>query len=878
MLERRPNRRALTVAVIGALLAAAGAYLVLGRGAPPSAGTIPGGRAGAPLEGRRLPSPASGIEVEPNRDRAGERAPARAAEDPPGEPLGRAVRGRCVDIDSNALPGVRVEWIAEEVDAGSGGEAGPEPAATDPSGRFRLEGVPIDRAIRAYFRAEGFLPVSMALALGPGPGDFDLGTIVLARGVRLLGTVTDESGAPLVGVSVALERYTEVPRTQDPRSEQSHRGVTNAFGEFDLGPCLPGTYLVDCEDLAVLEGTPTLVAPTAQEHRVHLVVARGVGDRLLQGHVKSSRGEFLEGARVHATDGRGGHWRATTDARGGFRLLRDRPVVGELTLSAVAPGHTLTVASSTYPWGAEDAQVTLRRAPGISLEVLDDAGRGVPSYAVRIYRIGAHPLAPLQREPLRFSSDVGPDGFSQIPDLIEGGYWLRVEPEGREDLERSPFLPLVLRVDARTEERPEELRVVLPRRVVRRVRLVAPGQVPVPGCGVELFETKPEDRGTGVFAGAPLGRALSVPREALHLSARRSDGRGELLIHGPSDTPLVLEILGPGCMPKSVELTRLDGEGVLEIQVDVPTSTIVSVTSQDTLADIERALQRSPSLRFFPEGADPRREGQRLVLDSRAFSGASKGTHERTAYLPPGRWTPVLDLHRERIALEPFDLAHGQSHSLVLDLEPYAPAILEGLVLWGSEPLSLVDIELQQWVSVLGGQQPYWQSRRVQCDAAGRFRVECLPGKYRVLLPGTSANTLGAVALPEELELTPRGSLAVEFRVELGAIRLRLVDPRGRPIGGVTEVELRRAADSGWVCAFAASDAEGWTQFSRCEIGSFHLTAFPRSLSEFRARVDYAMQEGLEALEAKRIELGEVHVSANQTVELELTLPDAYFE
>lgn len=820
-------------------------------------------------------------ENDPERSLGEERLGRRSAgpiEDPVTVAGAWTLRGRCVAPDATPLAGVRVGW--SEVAAEDAGKAAPIAGQelTDGNGNFRLGGVPLERDLRLYLRAEGFLPISMAIEGGSDTRDHDLGTIVVPRGVHVSGVAVERSGAPLTEVTIRLERLTDYEAGEDPRPEQSEHATTDAFGEFDLGLCVPGTYAVDCAEHVVLEGRLVFVAPTSDRFHVHVVAEPVSNDLLLTGVVRSTLGELVAGAKVYATDGRSGHFRATADGQGQFRLVSDRARTESLALSATAEGYDLAVFPGRHSWGEQEVELTLRRAVGLALRVLDPDGRPVPSYTVRLYRLGAHPLVPLRREPFVFSPRLDPDGITRIPDLKGGAHRLRVEPEGGADLARSPLLAHVVQVDVRNEGGEEELTITLPRRTQRLVRIVTQAGAPLPGCRLELFETQPEDHDGGVFDDVPFGWDFRMPRADLLLVAGDTDERGQLLVHGPSRTPLILQVRGPGCTPQNIELPALEGEGVLEIAVQAPTSVWVSVDTPPILTDICRALSRSPIVRFFPEGTDLRREGVKLVLDPHSFAEGEDGSLERIAFLHPGTWRPVLDLLRERVVLDPITLAQGESHALTLDLTPFAPGILEGSVLWGTSALSLVDIELQQLVTVLGGQRAYWQPRPVRCDAAGRFRAECLPGTYRVLVPRPGSNVQGAVASPGSIELAPSEVRSLEFRLELGSLRLRFRDGRGLPVAGVGTIELRRASDSSWVSALGPSDEEGWIHAPRCEVGTFRLYTYPRALAEHRARVDFAVEMGLAALDQKRIDLGTITVPANDAAELEITLPAVYFE
>ncbi len=137
------------------------------------------------------------------------------------------VTGRVLDADGKPCSGAQVEckvWLNRVV----GDAALPQTVRCGADGRFRSPPLPMGQ-VWLSVHAAGHQVASQHFAIGP-PGDHPLAEpIRLAPDVPIRGTVVDEKGEPLAGVSI--------------RSTHTRRVVTDDPGQFEVRGCGRGESL-----------------------------------------------------------------------------------------------------------------------------------------------------------------------------------------------------------------------------------------------------------------------------------------------------------------------------------------------------------------------------------------------------------------------------------------------------------------------------------------------------------------------------------------------------------------------------------------------------------------------------------------------------------
>jgi hypothetical protein len=219
-------------------------------------------------------------------------------------------------------PGAEPARAASVVDPNAGGLAGePPPLAvddahaslwtTDDTGRYRIRGLPKGK-VTALAVAVGYAEArSRQVTLGAGESATGV-DIVLSAGTYVVGKVTDQHGAAVVGAEI-----TAAPEVGAPLE-----GFSDGEGVYKLGPLsgkieLHATAYGHVETrLRVDLGSPRGAQPG--EHRENLVLE--IADATLAGILDDEAGMPVGGARLEVGDGTGEGRRAITAADGTFSI------------------------------------------------------------------------------------------------------------------------------------------------------------------------------------------------------------------------------------------------------------------------------------------------------------------------------------------------------------------------------------------------------------------------------------------------------------------------------------------------------------------------------------------------------------------------------
>jgi hypothetical protein len=217
--------------------------------------------------------------------------------------LGGRVAGRVLDSRRFPIRGARVRVEP----AGGGTSWAVQGTMSAADGTFRLA-APASGAV--LVRASHPDYVDGEVETEPGEGI----EVMLSRGVRILGQVTDDIALPL-SATVALRR--------DGRELRAT--MTRADGTFDAGRVAPGTYEVLAQapgfaDASLTIGVAEPAADAADaEQKVELALRRGV---TLEGRVVDRFGDAVAGAQVEAraVSGEALPRQAVSDAEGRFTI------------------------------------------------------------------------------------------------------------------------------------------------------------------------------------------------------------------------------------------------------------------------------------------------------------------------------------------------------------------------------------------------------------------------------------------------------------------------------------------------------------------------------------------------------------------------------
>ncbi len=749
----------------GSLLLGAGALLLAG-----AAGfLLLGGGEDAPTS---PPSAAPRAAGDPGRAAAPPSAPGPADPAAAPRPAGRAV-----------LLGLLVRSRTRAPLAGAVAVAAPGgarfAAAAGPGGGFRIEGLPAGVPLEVEATAEGCLPWRAPALRLPGPGEHDLGFLVLGAGVPLEVRVSDTAGAPVPGAAVTLRRP-GIGRAQDfgfDAGPPLEAAAADEAGVASFPAAPPGFLLVEAGARGLsTERTGASLEEGALREPVHLVLSPACA---LEGRVLDAAGAPMKGVAVLAARSEDSWWsenssRGTgvSDAAGRYRIEALGAGVHHLAVRAFP---SVTEQAGAVPVAGETRHdIRLGPRAGLRGRVLDGAdGSPVPGAAVAIdYRrseslggfaeartatdaAGAFLLEGLPAGPLS-SFSVRAEGFVPFPgpgDPPDGG--LRALEEGA--------------------AREMEIRLARGARVRGTVRF-ADGR-PVPNAWVTLEQERPdgngyygETRADGaggyVLEGVPPGRARF-----------RAGGRNG---HLPGmDEERAPDPDAPS--PSAANWIEVPASG--EVLRDLLLVPDARVEGRMAFADGRPAAGLTPVLVQVGDG-----EGEEWEAEEGPASAAD-GTFVLEDMTPgAGRYFVAANGPSGRLgAGEPFVLEESTALSGVL-VTVREPAALEGIVRGpDGKPvaggvLRLVPRRYDEegswmWERGLDG------ALRRPLAAGGSFRVEGLgPGPWTPVAsaPGCLDSRGESVDLGEG---EVRGGIIIDLEAER-FLAGRVTDPGGRPVAG----------------------------------------------------------------------------------------------
>ncbi|MEM7308260.1 MAG: carboxypeptidase-like regulatory domain-containing protein [Planctomycetota bacterium] len=327
------------------------------------------------------------VETAPTASRYGPEAP---AEEPPPKPL--LVRGLVVDAEGEPIEGARL--VAAEL--------GTTLATADADGRLdgelalsptkiRALSPRLVRALVAEVRAEGFATAALDLDLRPG-GTLELGTVELALGTVLVGTVREEHGGPAPGVAISWWPEEAFPedaaraRVRGPFSRGAQqapaRATSDEEGAFTLAgvPRAPGFLAGRNGDAGW--GWSTVVTPLdAGPARVELVVPPPPPRARVAGRVLLPDGAPAPGARLELFDREMGFdWRqgiATADADGAFAFTVEAGWTGGFVRALDTEGRYAPAEVDPVSGGEEKLVLQLGAARFTELRLRDPDGAAV---------------------------------------------------------------------------------------------------------------------------------------------------------------------------------------------------------------------------------------------------------------------------------------------------------------------------------------------------------------------------------------------------------------------------------------------------------------------------------------------------------------------
>lgn len=685
---------------------------------------------------------------------------------------GRTAFGRVVDRSEQPVAGAEVSLASSTGErAPAGGERRERreangldawAAVTDPAGRFTLPALPAGRADLRVGKG-GFAPVTIrAVAIPPGEGPFDLGTVILEPEAQVRGIVAGRDGRPIERAEVHAARDLRRLRFAAGSGapiDRKPEAVTGADGRF----VIPDLRRGDRVDLWVRAAghRPGSVDGVAapNEKPVRVVLDRGVrvagrvvdaDRRPVSGANLSLRAERPGGERGLIRFVGGTNASAVADEDGRFAF--DGMTAGAAELEATAAGfQPLKLADLAIPEkGLENLEVVLERGAVVEGRVLTTGG-----------------------DPVEDARVVCGDAAS-ISDA-DGAYRLDGVPSGaqRVRLLHRDYPPFDRTVDVQPGVNPLDL--VLPEGREVEGRVLDRAGKPVAGADLALFLAG-SPREQGAVSGAD--GAFRFPRVADGTYTLRAEKEGYATV----ETAKAVTVAGAPVRDVEIRLdrgTRIAGR-------------VLGLDLYD-LAEVEVRARRDDGRGERPGRVD------------------FQGSYE-IPDLDPGDWVVTAELRGGVREARARALIEAGVEEVRLDLELGRGLTLTGRVLYGGEPLPGAVLTLRGLdVSA---------ERQGTTDWEGAFRFEDVkPGGYR--LQAISQREL--LNHSEELRIDADRDVLVEIAAV--RVSGTVVDAgSGAPIESAV-VALRRlsGAEAAFMVAIG-TDREGYFALPAVTEGLYRMT------------------------------------------------------
>lgn len=421
-IEGVPNGRWIADAFIPGYLSPGGIELEAGRGVPEIAldrgGTISGrvlDGEGHPIAGVTVRSLTAGenpteISADVDRDKL-RRFSGRTAMPVPVSPPGAGAPGTDPQFIARGElgimvgpippippPGAHVAQTAVAIDPSLAGEPPELPGdaarasiwTTGPDGTYRIRGFGKSK-VTVLATANGFAEArSKQVAIEPGQVVTDI-DLVLTPGTLIIGKVTDQHGAPVIGAQITatpLGAHDAGAHAAGVPAGAAIDVFTDEAGEYKLGPVtgtveLHATAYGHGEAKRTLELAPVRgTTPALQREDLLLVVA----DAIVAGILEDTTGVPVAGAHIDVVGGPGDGRHAIVAADGTFSI--DLLPAGKLHLHIEHPAYPPDDVELTAAAGNQ-ARARLRLALGGGVEgALLDAASGAPIPSVTLAASG----------------------------------------------------------------------------------------------------------------------------------------------------------------------------------------------------------------------------------------------------------------------------------------------------------------------------------------------------------------------------------------------------------------------------------------------------------------------------------------------------------
>jgi protocatechuate 3,4-dioxygenase beta subunit len=770
------------------------------------------------------------------------------------------IKGRCVDdVTGMAIQGalVKVYASASSDDKvalyGVANWQAPRDTTTDGNGEFVVEFEEnLSQQLSISIEPHAYSPRTARWSLlydGLAAGTTtELGEIRFQVGFQVLGTVVDQDGEPVEGLTVSLADL-PLPLPMRGAPNNSRSGTSDALGNFTISaPVAPGRYPVrmsnrtgygSYEDLFLSVGQQGLESPWLLEVE-KLKTIRGqvvdqYGSPIHHVYMKAD-------PEVHTSSKSLSSW---TKEDGSFCIYRRHPA-GPVRLNTRAGVTDAWSDNGLTDWGSAGIVVQLHRRPNLQVQVSEAiSGDPIEEFAVQVKEGGAGGGG--------FSGTrlggTHPDGLLTIDSVPETNFHVAVVPRVRGQVV-SPWT-FVESTASADQPIPIELESLQSYEVL----LVDHAGDPVAGSTIEILDLEgtvlnEEDR-TRRTRLHPENPHINIFTGALYLDEVQTDEQGYAQVFGYSDRPMAVRVTGdhsilliPDWAPLSQGLNKLELEASGRLHISL----------------LEGCTWERPGIHLRSVGDSIRRMGisEFPASGELEVSSLKPGTYELlwAVYSRFDDADGSGSFGGSSIFVPPLATIQIDANETVqfeIEPAPLEPAQLRGTVRLNGEAATGGSLIIRADLKRRGTEARTEQTSSFgayQVDSNGLFNAtQFASGEVRIFYVPRVSDNENQFSVEHSVAVhTDPGQLRVQdLDFSIAGIELQLVDALGSPVSG----KSLRVVNSKNESISIVTDANG------------------------EYRIDAVPADGIGVFTLEQLEIGTIKPEAGQRwTEVELTLPE----
>ncbi len=673
--------------------------------------------------------------------------------------LTASVTGRCVDQNGRMVPNAAVviephelnlEWVKTVRNEGERHRFEYETVA-NAEGRFTVEfpAAP-SQGFRLQLSAAGHATRKWEELGLDSDGVAQLGDCAIPTARVLAGQVTEPDGTSVADAQLTFKAQSLDFHAARRELRTWFSTESSTSGAYAIDEPMPaGNYTVEVDGRAVQSPEAEFRFDAHGQEPLRIVVASLSALDRIRGRLLDQDGRAVEGLRVFALNRQDKDWSTPSNAEGEFEISRDpsvdaRPVQLRVDVGMFRSKFSPLVTEEFVPWGQEDLQLVLHRAPTATIRVTAaDTGQPVEDYVVNLV-----PQRAIQATIWAQESNLGhhPNGECTVAGLWLGDYFMQVVPTDEAPSHLTASAPVAVQFPGR---RHVVLEVQLPVAASRRVIVHDASGKPLAEAEVRLIDIRDlpldqfdEPRSFGRWS----NEEFNMP---IILSTGTTDAQGSVELHGVQGGLHSLLVAHPNHANHVEHNVTFDAPEPLLVQLSAGATLTVQIGPEAALAQMFRnAGQRigqprasltkrlRPTVWFRPLNLGPvdrdTDENEAVLVDPDGklrFTGLPAG--DGALWLRCAQYrTSQSWIWSYRFLARVEGLESGEDRSITLDLSALTGTAIAGLVLLNSEPAASTTLRFTLQSESTTAPERSLVRRSFRTAEDGSFTAELTPGTW----------------------------------------------------------------------------------------------------------------------------------------------------